>query len=278
MLRAGRCTVALATASVLLMATGAARAQTAGDTKVRCAAAYEQAQELRRQDKLSAARGQLLICEQTCPRSLVADCSRWKSEVVALMPTVRLRASDGQGRPVLARVFVDGSLLAPALPDAAIAVDAGEHTFRFETPSGSTDEVRLALHGGEREREVAAVLTPPRALTPTPARETPHVPVAAIALGAAGAAGLGLALALSIDGHVRASDLQQQCSPACSPSRVDAVAGVYDAAWVSGGIGLASVAVALLIWKPWLKAAASGSGSVFVSPAHGGALVGWRFP
>jgi hypothetical protein len=91
-------------------------------------------------------------------------------------------------------------------------------------------------------------------------------------------AGLGVALALAIDGHVNAAHLQSTCSPACAPSRVDAIGTVYDVAWVGGGIGVASLAAALFLWRPWQKDAPNVSGNVFVAPTFGGAVVGGRFP
>jgi hypothetical protein len=265
--------------AALALAGGATPARAAaGDSKVRCAAAYEQSQELRRQDKLSASRSQLSICEETCPRALAADCKKWGAEVDALLPTVRLRATDGHGKSVDARVLVDGTLLVERLPDAAVQVDAGDHRFRFESVTGLTDEVRVSLHGGERDREIAAILAPPPPPVVTPPPPPPRsVPVATYALGGLGIAALGLGLALTIDGHVDASNLASECSPRCAPSRVDPIATVYDAAWVSAGIGVAAVAGALLLWRPWQKSAAGTASDLFVAPTFAGAVVGGRF-
>ena len=66
-----------AAATLLLALTIPGTGARAAD-KVRCAAAYEQGQQLRRQDKLSASRSQLQVCEQTCPKALAADCTRWR--------------------------------------------------------------------------------------------------------------------------------------------------------------------------------------------------------
>jgi hypothetical protein len=163
----------------------------ADDNKVRCAAAYEQAQELRRQDKLSASRAELTVCEQTCPRTLTADCTRWRGEVEALMPTVLLRARDGDGHAVDARVFLDGALLTSHLSDVPVPVDSGEHTFRFESPSGATSDARVAVHGGERAREIAVVLASAARSSPAPETSRP-MPTATYVTGAIGIVGLGL--------------------------------------------------------------------------------------
>jgi hypothetical protein len=268
MLRARR---GLAASGLLALScvTGQARAA----DKVRCTAAYEQGQELRRQDKLAASRAQLLICEQTCPKALVADCTRWRSEVEGLMPTVRLRARDAQGQPTAARVLLDGTLLVEHLSDTPVPVDSGDHVFRFESPSGVTAEVQVSLHGGERSREIEAVLGP---ATPaaTPRAERP-IPMPSYVLGAVGLVGLGLAGALTLKGHIDAGHLNATCAPGCAPSDVNAIATLYDVAWVSGGVGAAALAVALVLWKPWGSAPPPAAGDLFFAPTIGGATLGW---
>ena len=93
--KSGGMLLSVATCAAALACAGEAEA--AGQDKVRCAAAYEQAQELRRQDKLAASREQLRLCQETCPRSLLADSQRWDGELDALIPTARLRATDAEG-------------------------------------------------------------------------------------------------------------------------------------------------------------------------------------
>jgi hypothetical protein len=258
----------------------AAPAAAAGESKVRCAAAYEQAQELRRQDKLAASRAQLRICEESCPRALTTDCRRWDGELDALIPTVLLRATDAQGRPVEARVLVDGVLLVDRLPGKAVEVETGDHTFRFESAAGVTEDVKVTLHGGERGKEIAVVLggasPPPRAPVAAAPEEHP-APAATWVLGSVGVAGLGVGLGLTLDGHAQAAHLQSTCAPGCEPSKVNAIATLYDAAWVSGGVGLAAVATALFLWRPWEKTTAPASGRLLVAPTVGGAVAQYRF-
>jgi hypothetical protein len=265
----------LAAIGVLLVLPSLATPSRAAD-KVRCGAAYEQGQELRRQDKLSAAHEQLVICEQTCPKTLTADCTKWRKEVEALMPTVRLRASDGQGHAVDARVLIDGTLLLDKLVDDPVAVDSGEHTFRFESASGLTTEVHVSLHGAERGREIEGVLAPPQPAAPAAApSKLPPIPIASWVLGAVGGLGLGLGAVLSIKGHIDASHLQSTCAPGCAPSDVDSIATQYTVGWVSAGIGLAAVAAAVVVWAPWQRGAQAQSGQLYVAPTLGGAVVGW---
>jgi hypothetical protein len=270
----------LAAACSIVVLTGARSSRAAGESKVRCAAAYEQAQELRRQDKLAASREQLRICEATCPRALAADCKRWDGELDALTPTVRLRATDAQGHPIDARVLMDGVLLVNKAADNPVEVETGDHTFRFESATGATEEAKVTLHGGERDKEIAVVFgaaPAPAPLPVAPAEEPRSVPAATWVLGSIGVAGLGVGLGLTLDGHVQANHLQSTCSPACEPSKVNAIATLYDVAWVSGGVGLAAVATALFLWRPWETSPSPSRARVLVTPTVGGALAQYRF-
>jgi len=276
----------LAAAGLLLAASATVASPGRATDKVRCAAAYEQAQVLRRQDKLSAARSELLVCEQACPKTLAADCTKWQGEVEALMPSALLRARDAQGNPVDARVFVDGVLLVEHLGDTPVAVDSGDHTFRFESPAGATAEVRASLHAGERPREIEAVLG---AASPAPteggatapeASALRGIPMPALVLGAMGIAGLALGGGLSLDGHLQESHLRSSCAPRCSPDQVSSISTIYDVAWVSAGVGVAAFAVAIALWRPW-EGSQPASPSAYVpylAPTIGGAVVGMALP
>jgi len=268
-----------AAATLLLALTIPGTGARAAD-KVRCAAAYEQGQQLRRQDKLSASRSQLQVCEQTCPKALAADCTRWRGEVEALLPSVRLRATDGQGHPVEARVLLDGELLLEHLGDAPVTVDSGDHVFRFEAPSGLTAEVRVSLHGGEPAREIEGVLAPAAPVAPAPSLRP--VPLASYVLGGVGIVGLGVGGAVSLAGHFNQSHLQSTCAPGCKPSDVDAIGTLYDVAWVSAGVGVASLAVALILWRPWQSGSDASASGVFVAPTlapnMGGVTFGGPLP
>ncbi len=276
----------LAAASLVIAASSTVAGVGHATDKVRCAAAYEQAQVLRRQDKLSAARSELLICEQSCPPALAADCTKWQGEVEALMPAVRLRARDAQGNPTDARVFVDGVLLVEHLGDAPVAVDSGDHTFRFESPAGMTAEVHASLHAGERAREIEAVLEPAAPVSTEAAAKgpepsaSPGIPMPAIVLGAIGIAGLALGGGLSLDGHLQESHLRSSCAPRCSPDQVSSVSTLYDVAWVSAGVGVAAFAVAIALWRPWEggQPVTPAAYVPHVAPTIGGAVVGMAFP
>jgi hypothetical protein len=298
----GRSTARLLVAGTLAVACGAPRVSAADDGKVRCAAAYEHAQEQRRGSRLAEARRELLVCEQTCPAVLTADCTRWRTEVEALMPTVRLRATDAAGQAVDAQVMFDGAPLVDHIGRDAIPVDSGDHTFRFVTASGQTVDVKASLHAGERDRAIDAALvprapattpsaTPASAPQATEASTAPgadsasaststggSIPLGALVLGGIGGVGLGVGGVLSLIGHSNASQLSATCAPRCDPRDVDAIQTKYTAAWISGGAGLAALVTAVVVWHPWQKQRPTETSGFFVAPAGGGAIViaGWR--
>ncbi len=241
----------------------------AGD-KQRCTEAYEQSQELRRQKKLSGARAALLVCEQECPRVLVTDCERWRGEVEAVLPTVRLEAKDAQGKPADAGVLVDGVPLVSRIGDDAVAVDPGEHVFRFVGRDGATSQQRVILKEGEQGRTVSAVLgatasgaSPEGGESggggtehgaPATGSERRHVPVASYLLGGVGVVGLAVSTVLTIKGHVDESTLRGSgCAPNCSTGAVDSIAHEYNGAWISAGVGIVALGTAVVLWRPWQR-------------------------
>ena len=240
----------------------------AGD-KQRCTEAYEQSQELRRQKKLSGARAALLVCEQECPRILVTDCERWRSEVEAVLPTVRLEAKDAQGKAADAGVLVDGVPLVSRIGDDPVAVDPGEHVFRFVGHDGATSEQRVILKEGEQGRTVSAVLGAvassgsPEAgggggggehVGSATGGERRHVPAASYLIGGVGVVGLAVGAVLTIKGHVDESTLRASgCAPNCSTGAVDSIAHEYNGAWIGAGVGVVALGTAVLLWRPWQR-------------------------
>ena len=249
----------LASLALGLALSASAPSARAGD-KARCTEAYEQNQELRRQKKLTSARAALLVCEDECPKMLATDCARWRGEVEAVLPTVRLEASDPQGRPVDAGVLVDGAPLVSRLGGEPVAVDPGERVFRFVGPDGASSEVRVTLKEGEQARTVSTVLGAAPAVAGPEAGEHAgagggerrHVPLATWILGGVGTAGLALGTVLTIHGHVDESTLRSSgCAPGCSPGAVDSIARQYNIAWISAGVGIAALGTAVVLWRPW---------------------------
>ena len=168
--------LALSVAAAALSSTRAALA----DPKQECAAAYEKTQTLREQGKLIEAREQALSCGvPTCSVYVVKDCTQWLAEIDASMPTVVAAAEDQTGADTLdARLSIDGHAARTRLDGKAIAVNPGEHVFRFEIAGAEPVEVRVLVRQGEKNRRVAASFKKaPPALPPVPPVVPPPVAV-----------------------------------------------------------------------------------------------------
>src|SRR5262249_13606037 len=164
------------TAALALVAVAAnpsfARAQ---DDKQVCLSSYEQGQRLRQQDKLTAAREQLLLCgRDSCPSLIKKDCLQWLSEVDASMPSIIFVARGPDGREVVdVRVLVDGTPVSKRLDGKAVVVDPGEHTLRYEIAGASPVESQLIVAQGEKNRRVEISL-PVRPSTPNITARAPN--------------------------------------------------------------------------------------------------------
>ena len=91
-----------------------------------------------------------------------AECSQRIDAIDAAMPTLILAAKDGAGNDLsVVTVSMDGAPLASTLDGRPVAIDPGEHAFRFEAAGSAAprEEARAA-----RRRE-----GPPRERRPRPA-------------------------------------------------------------------------------------------------------------
>jgi hypothetical protein len=231
-------------------------------TRARCTAAYEQAQELRSEERLQAARAQLLICGASCPATFARDCATWLKEIDALIPTVRVvvRAPDGS-EVGDARLSIDGQTV-PVKPNESIAVEPGLRVFRF-TRRGSVDtEVRVEVYAGERDHSVDVTLpaaSPPSSSAPSssPDRITPPVGssasssgerVGSLVAGGIGAVALLAAGALAINGHLDRVSMESSCAPRCAEDDVAGIRTLWTASAVTAGVGLIALGVAIFLW------------------------------
>jgi hypothetical protein len=263
------------------------------DERDRCASASEHAQDLRAAGKLRAARSSLLSCvPATCPSIVRNDCLKWLAEVDGLLPSIIIRATDSTGHDLIAvRVLVDGELLADGLDGKAIPVDPGPHHIRYETQGAAPVEDTILVRESEKDRILtvqlaampsrsassAAPAFPPAAHQAegatasasrpteeilTPARHSTSSPwVAPLLLSGAGVAGLATFAILGIVGQSEYNHCDQ-LPPQCTSSDVGALAVRRDAAWIAGGLGVASLGAAA-----WL----------FFSRPKGGSAVAVRF-
>jgi hypothetical protein len=276
--------VALVSVAVLVVGTPRARA----DEKEACVAASDQAQTLRDEGRYRAARVQLLACSRdACPGLVRHDCEKWLSDLDATQPTVVLGARDPKGTDAPAtRVLLDGTVLTSHLDGKPIAVDPGEHTFRYEAPGAAPVEQHAVIRVGEKNRMLTAVVMPPAvpsATAPsppptespsepaTPGRSVPPVSIALAAVG--GVAAVSLAY-FGLSGRSDVSDLRATCAPNCLQSQVDSARTKLIVADVSLGVGVVALAGAAWFFFRRGEGAPQQSAAVHadVEPQRGGGI------
>ena len=144
-------------------------------TPAHCFEASTKALALRHDQRLSAARLQLLRCaDPSCPTALRNDCARRLDELEKAQPTVVLDVKNGAGEALsTVNVSLDDQPLADGITGAALPVDPGPHTFTLEVAGQAPVRQQFVMHEGEKrtmERVVigyaAAPGAPPRAASP----------------------------------------------------------------------------------------------------------------
>jgi hypothetical protein len=226
-------------------------ASASGTEKQACVKAYEQAQILRKAHDLRGAREQLAICARdVCPTVLKHDCVPWLVEVTSAMPSVVIEVSDTHGATVDgAKVLIDDTPVTSGPGSAPIELNPGAHRVRVEAPGAPPVDESVDLAEGDKGHRmhlslgVTPLLSP--SLSPSGARPSAPLPLAAIAFGGVGVLGLATFAIFGVTGNGKKSDLDaEKCSPNCPASAVSAIKADYIAADVSLGVGLASLAVA----------------------------------
>ncbi|HTB76417.1 MAG TPA: hypothetical protein VK762_24385, partial [Polyangiaceae bacterium] len=223
-------------AVALLAAAGVSQRTAAGadertDEKQACASAAEEAEQLRSDARLMAARERLLRCSRpACPAAVRSDCAQWMTEVAAAIPTVVLAVRDARGQDVLgALASVDGVPIAQGLDGKALEVDPGVHTFRFESGGAAVEQVVL-VREGEKSRTITATLdrgsvaaTVPSGFAsspPSPAASSSRISTWTWAFGGIGVAALGVGTYLELSVNAGASSLEGSCGHSCSHAEV----------------------------------------------------------
>jgi hypothetical protein len=148
------------------------------DEKTQCIGASDQGQQLRDDGKFKLAHEAFTRCSRgTCPSIVRQECAQWLVDLDAKSPTVVIAATDDKGNDLVdVKVTVDGAELAAKLDGLPIAVDGGDHVFRYEAPGLPPVEEPVAIRAGEKNRvlKVQFVTSAPPPTAPTPAPEAPH--------------------------------------------------------------------------------------------------------
>ena len=286
-----------ATAATLLVSTVVAAQPPSGpDVDAACTAAYTGGQRLRKKGLYRQAREQLEACARpVCPAVLRNDCTQWRGEVDAAMPSVVVAARMPSGEDAIAvRVIVDGAVLTERIGGLAIDVDPGQHVFRFETAGAQPVEKQLVIREGEKARRIdvafAATGTAPAAATPpatapttattpneahdvaqpSPGPESPSgrtIPTATYVLGGVAVVAFGVGATLEVVGLGQRGSLDA-CKPTCAESAVSSTRNTVLAGDIGIGVGVLAAAGALyfFVTRPAVQPV--------VTPTAGGAVFG----
>lgn len=265
-----------------------------------CATAAEQAQRLRAEKKLRAARQQVILCARdVCPTVIRNDCSKWLRDVDAALPTVIIRVRDGNDKDLLAvRVTVDGQPFAGQLDGTAQPVDTGPHTFRYESEGMEPYEEQVLISQGEKDRVLKVQLKPkggaaspkgpdgklPDQPPPPPGSDKPSSGpgIAPWIIGGVGVAGLLAFGILETTGQLGYSSLRTGCGATPQKCTEDDVAPVrlqLQLAVAGLAIGVVGVGVAvtwLIVGSSSSKPAAAAASHFDFTPLPGGGYGGFR--
>jgi hypothetical protein len=216
-------------------------------SKVECVARHEDAQVVRRQGKLLAARSALLGCSRvSCPPAIRADCVDWLDEVNRSVPSVVVTARERGADVTDVKVLLDGELVASRLSGGALEADPGAHRFRFESPRFPAIERSVLMGEGMRNRPIEvefapalASARPPGAPPPRPLTRSDYV------FGAVTAVGLAASVSLGAVALYERHQLEGSCGPSCTDDQVSPVRTKLVIADISLGVAAASLAVGI---------------------------------
>jgi hypothetical protein len=234
------------------------------DVKTECINASEEAQRLRDDGTLLAARESLLFCvRDECPQPVREACHQWLVEVDREVPTVVFAVRDRHGRDTTrVRVLVDGKLVAETLDGRAVRIDPGRRLVRFEVESLAPIENVIVVRAGEKNRLVsadfAAGVEPSRPPPPPPpppgtsseAQVAAGPGVVPVVLGVAGLLSLGAFAYFGWTGKSALDDMRDGCGAtrSCSPSDVEAAERHVLVGDVFLGAGVVSLGAATYLW------------------------------
>jgi hypothetical protein len=225
------------------------------DDAASCAASSDEGQDLRDRGAYRKARVAFATCARdACPALIHRDCLRWLSELEEIAPTVVVSARDPDGNDLVAvRVILDGEVLQESADGKPVLVDAGAHTFRFESSRFGPVEKHVVLRAGEKARilDVRFASTPAAREREAPASDGPRrsVPTLSWILGGVALVAFGSEAYFGVTGLSARSDARAQpCAPACPSSDADRVRTKFIVADVSLGVGVLALAGALYVW------------------------------
>lgn len=249
----------LGMAQLTLPASVRAQEPQLSDAQQACVTAYVDAQKLRRDGKLSAARDQLIACAQeVCPQTLRSQCAPWLEELDRVLPSVVFIARDAAGQDTTqVRVELDGQPWLDQVPPRAVPLDPGAHQLRALAADGAVLEQALVIREGERNRQVELDFSTPAPADPQ--RGVDAAPVSAatsdeprlfslpvLISGGLSAAALASFVGFGLSGKLWENELANTCAPNCEQRDVDDIHLRFLIADVSLGAALLGAAAAAL--------------------------------
>lgn len=259
-------------AALLLVGLAPHSAAAAAPTTPDCLAASEASFKLGSQQQLRSERSQLLVCAaSSCPADIRHECLQRVEAVNRSIPTIifEVKAADGKALSA-AKLSMDGEVLAERLEGAALSIDPGEHTFRFEVTGQPPLEKHLLILEAQKDRRESVTIPAPKPAveTPLPAAQSVHVGssgvtpldsktqsrlgsqrVAALISGSVGVVGVGLGSVFGLIAISKKNDAHAACPNQCADqSGVDkwqearSTARLSDVFFAVGGVGLVGAA------------------------------------
>jgi hypothetical protein len=255
-------TAALHASPVLAQEAAAAPDASEPNARQACLGNHEQAQVLRIEKKLVAARNAARECAVTaCPAAIRSDCTEWVAEISKLIPTLLLVAESGSGELENVRVTLDGKLLTEKLHGAAFEVEPGPHVLRFEYENEPPIERLVTAAEGEKSlmvrvrfaSEPAPPTGPPVPIAPR-MDSRPHepgerpIPLLTYVFGGVAIVAGGTSAVVAAGAFSERNAAREECAPTCDAERIDSIRNRFRAADALGGVAIASAGLAAVFY------------------------------
>jgi hypothetical protein len=247
-----------------------------------CLESHAQAQRMRFDGKLIAARAELLSCAQPeCPELVASDCTLWLTEVEASLSSVVLAVEGTDGRDLVdVRVLANGQLLVDRTDGRAVPFDPGSYELRFEAQGYAPLTMAVSIRQSEKNRIVRAQLARVSTTIDSHAPEGGHaVPMMTYVLGGVAVASLGAFAYFAVTGKAEHDRLRDTCGGSCTQAQVEEGKRAYVVADIALGVGIASAAAAAIVYfaagDDDSRAASEPSAGLQAGLSDGGAYLQW---
>ncbi len=233
--------------------------------KKECAAAYVDAQKLKRDGGLKEAREKLILCARDeCMSAVKKDCLSWLDEVNAALPSIVVVAKDASGKETLdVKVSVDEQVVAEKLDTSGIELDPGTRKLRFEMEGETPVEREIILRAGQKNKVIEiqfgagagegvtddAVDDGGGVAFDSKEASKKKVPTVTYVLAGVGAVALAGTAFFWLGAEGEKSDLEDSgCSPNCSQDDVDSISQKRLFGDIALGVGVVSLGAAAYFW------------------------------